>query len=132
MKRILVFCLCLLLVMGMTACASKETETEAVKLSFKSATSYAELKKLDGQTVAINGYMATSSPVDGGYLFLMNLPYQSCPFCSHSSEVKYSGRFFNVRVNAIFSFGKITGTSAFINATIILPERSCAESPIER
>lgn len=81
MKRILVFCLCLLLVMGMTACASKETETEAVKLSFKSATSYAELKKLDGQTVAINGYMATSSPVDGGYLFLMNLPYQSCPFC---------------------------------------------------
>jgi hypothetical protein len=25
--------------------------------------------------------MATSSPVDGSFLFLMNLPYQSCPFC---------------------------------------------------
>ena len=25
--------------------------------------------------------MATSSPVDGSFMFLMNLPYQSCPFC---------------------------------------------------
>ena len=56
-------------------------EKEGVKLSFKAASSYEDLKALDGQLVSINGYMATSSPVDGGYLFLMNLPYQSCPFC---------------------------------------------------
>lgn len=62
----------------MVACSE---EQEIVKLSFKSAASYEQLKALDGQTVSINGYMATSSPVDGGYLFLMNLPYQSCPFC---------------------------------------------------
>lgn len=62
----------------MVACGE---EQEIVKLSFKSAASYEQLKALDGQTVSINGYMATSSPVDGGYLFLMNLPYQSCPFC---------------------------------------------------
>ena len=53
----------------------------ATKLSFKSASSYEDLKSLNGSTVSINGYMATSSPVDGGYIFLMNLPYQSCPFC---------------------------------------------------
>ena len=31
--------------------------------------------------MTISGYMATSSPVDGSFMFLMNLPYQSCPFC---------------------------------------------------
>ena len=78
MKRIICCLLCLLLLLSMVACGE---EQEIVKLSFKSAASYEQLKALDGQTVSINGYMATSSPVDGGYLFLMNLPYQSCPFC---------------------------------------------------
>lgn len=51
------------------------------KLSFKAASGYEYLKSLDGTTVTISGYMATSSPVDGSFMFLMNLPYQSCPFC---------------------------------------------------
>ncbi|MGN1307299.1 MAG: hypothetical protein ACI4V3_06490 [Faecousia sp.] len=51
------------------------------KLSFKAASGYDYLKSLDGTRVTISGYMATSSPVDGSFLFLMNLPYQSCPFC---------------------------------------------------
>ena len=51
------------------------------KLSFKSSSSYDYLKNLDGKTVTIYGYVATSSPVDGSFIFLMNLPYQSCPFC---------------------------------------------------
>ena len=55
--------------------------SNATKLSFKSASSYNALKPLDGQIVQINGYMATSSPVDGSFMFLMNLPYQNCPFC---------------------------------------------------
>ena len=55
--------------------------SEAVKISFKDASGYDYLKTLDGKLVTINGYMATSSPVDGSFMFLMNLPYQSCPFC---------------------------------------------------
>lgn len=51
------------------------------KISFKSALSYEYLKSLDGTAITINGYMATSSPLDGSYIYLMNLPYQSCPFC---------------------------------------------------
>lgn len=51
------------------------------KLSFKSASGYDYLKTLDGTTVTINGYIAESSPVNGSFIFLMNLPYQSCPFC---------------------------------------------------
>lgn len=83
MKKILALVLVATLLLCLVACGKNYDDAlaEATKISFKSATSYEELKKLDGKTVAINGYMATSSPVDGGYLFLMNLPYQSCPFC---------------------------------------------------
>lgn len=60
----------------------EETPTgDATKLSFKAALEYDYLKTLDGKQVTINGYMATSSPVDGSFMFLMNLPYQNCPFC---------------------------------------------------
>lgn len=62
-------------------CADNESTDEAVKLSFKSAAEYDYLKTLDRKPVTINGYVATSSPVDGSFIFLMNLPYQSCPFC---------------------------------------------------
>lgn len=65
-----------------TACKKDDTPSDGMtKLSFKSAAEYDYLKTLDGTTVTINGYMATSSPVDGSFMFLMNLPYQSCPFC---------------------------------------------------
>lgn len=67
------------LLLALPACGG--TQGEATRLSFKTAASYEYLKTLDGKTVTINGYMATSSPADGSFLFLMNMPYQSCPFC---------------------------------------------------
>lgn len=74
--------LCCLLLPALLLCTAGCGEAgESVRLSFKSASSYDYLKTLNGQTVTINGYMATSSPVDGSFMFLMNLPYQSCPFC---------------------------------------------------
>ncbi len=86
---------------------------EAVKLSFKSASSYDYLKSLNGRQVSINGYLATSSPADGSFIFLMNLPYQSCPFCkpntselSNTMEVyPRSGRKFDYTTQAV----KVTG-----------------------
>ena len=62
------------------SCGQEKTG-DAVSLSFKQAAGYDYLKKINGQTVAINGYMATSSPADGSFIFLMNMPFQSCPFC---------------------------------------------------
>ena len=76
-----VFCVIL---SSLSACAEKSGD--AHPLSFKSAAGYDTLKELDGKTVTINGYMATSSPADGSYLFLMNLPYQSCPFCKPNTS----------------------------------------------
>ncbi|MGM9650896.1 MAG: hypothetical protein ACI3VX_03025 [Faecousia sp.] len=88
--------------------------TEATKLSFKSASGYDYLKTLDGSRVTITGYMATSSPVDGSFMFLMNLPYQSCPFCvpnttelSNTMEVyPKSGEKFDYTAQAI----QVSGT----------------------
>lgn len=77
------------LVLGLAGCGkdsdgSKNNSAvsgEITKLSFKAASGYDYLKTIDGATVEISGYMATSSPVDGSFIFLMNLPYQNCPFC---------------------------------------------------
>lgn len=72
-----IFCMCLVPSFSFIGCSG----SQGTKLSFKSSSSYDYLKTLDGKTVNINGYVATSSPVDGSFIFLMNLPYQSCPFC---------------------------------------------------
>ena len=50
-------------------------------LSFSQAQSVEEMQKLDGKEVSIIGYMSTLSPISGEFMYLMNLPYQSCPFC---------------------------------------------------
>lgn len=91
------------------------TPSDAVKLSFKDAAGYDYLKTLNGQTVTINGYMATSSPVDGSFMFLMNLPYQSCPFCvpntsqlSNTMEIyPKKGEAFSYTSQAIRVVGKL-------------------------
>lgn len=85
------------------------------KLSFKAASGYDYLKTLDGTTVTISGYMATSSPVDGSFIFLMNLPYQSCPFCvPNTSELSNTmeiypkkGEKFNYTTQAIQVVGTL-------------------------
>ncbi|MBE5740341.1 MAG: hypothetical protein E7349_05775 [Clostridiales bacterium] len=92
----------------------KPEQKEVTKLSFKSAAEYDYLKTLDGTMVTINGYMATSSPVDGSFMFLMNMPYQSCPFClpntstlSNTMEVyPKKGEAFDYTTQAI----KVVGT----------------------
>lgn len=73
-----------LLSLSFAGCGGDDVDSNGenvTKLSFKAASGYDYLKTLDGTQVTISGYMATSSPVDGSFLFLMNLPYQSCPFC---------------------------------------------------
>lgn len=73
--------LLLLTMAGLALCGCDKKPEEPTKLSFKAASGYEYLKSINGKPVTISGYMATSSPVDGSFMFLMNLPYQSCPFC---------------------------------------------------
>lgn len=39
-------------------------------------------KNFDGKKVELTGYMAVQSPLDGSFLYLVNQPYVSCPFCA--------------------------------------------------
>ena len=82
MKRVLAIILTLVLLLCLTACGGKGTEAATVtEISFSDAVSLESIEKLDGQKVSIIGYMATISPISGKYMYLMNMPYQSCPFC---------------------------------------------------
>lgn len=86
MKRIISLVLFLTTLVLLCSCGETPVSGDTTKLSFKSAASYDYLKTLNGTTVSINGYMATSSPADGSFIFLMNLPYQSCPFCKPNTS----------------------------------------------
>ncbi len=80
LRKTLLLIIAVSLLVCFAGCGKTDSE-KVTKLSFQAASGYDYLKTLDGTTVTINGYMATSSPVDGSFIFLMNLPYQSCPFC---------------------------------------------------
>lgn len=82
MKRVLAIILTLALTLCLTACSEKGTDAASVtEISFGDAVSFERIEKLNGQKVSIIGYMATISPISGKYMYLMNMPYQSCPFC---------------------------------------------------
>ena len=81
MKKVICAALAALLVaLSLTGCGSG-SDAEATKLSFAESASIDALRSLDGKAVTLTGYMATLSPLSGEYIYLMNLPYQSCPFC---------------------------------------------------
>jgi len=82
MKRIFAILLLLALALSLAACSGKEPGAAAVtEIRFSDAVSLESIEQLNGQKVSIIGYMATMSPISGKYMYLMNMPYQSCPFC---------------------------------------------------
>lgn len=96
MKKIFFNVLLIILVLFITGCEKPTPENpdnpdgpvedEGTKLlSFSQAQSIEELEKLNGKEVVIIGYMSTLSPISGEFMYLMNLPYQSCPFCVPNS-----------------------------------------------
>ena len=72
-----------LVLLVFTSCGNNNAGGEIIgnTLSFSQANSIEAMQKLDGQQVNIIGYMSTLSPINGSFMYLMNLPYQSCPFC---------------------------------------------------
>jgi len=59
----------------------RENENGITVLKFKNTNSDAAIKALNGEMVSITGYLSTLSPLNGKFAYLMNMPYQSCPFC---------------------------------------------------
>lgn len=81
MKKAKLLLILLCAAMLLTACGEQDSKNESASFSFKDAVSVETLKTLSGKPVSIIGYMATLSPISGKYIYLMNMPYQSCPFC---------------------------------------------------
>lgn len=66
--------------------ASLKTEDGKYRLTFSDSISVDVIGALNGREVVITGYMATLSPVSGKFMYLMNLPYQSCPYCKPNTS----------------------------------------------
>lgn len=82
MKKFVAIILLLTLTTCLTGCGDGENERNAiVSLSFSDTVSFDRIEELEGKKVSIVGYMATMSPISGKFMYLMNMPYQSCPFC---------------------------------------------------
>ena len=122
--------ICVCVLASFTACGNNGGD--AVKLSFKSASGYDYLKTLDGKQVTINGYIATSSPVDGSFIFLMNLPYQSCPFCvPNTSELSNTIEVYPAKGE---NFASFTAQAIKVVGTLVVAENKdgsmCAHVPV--
>lgn len=78
MKKIICIALALLMCVSFMASCTK---IDPSNLTFSQAARVSALKEYDGQTVSIMGYMSSLSPVSSEFIYLMNLPYQNCPFC---------------------------------------------------
>lgn len=117
MKKLFAIFLALLMLLPCFTACSDDDGSGARMLSFSQANSVKEMKALDGQKVTIIGYMSTLSPVSGKFMYLMNLPYQSCPFCKpNTTELSNtiavyakSGKEFKFTDQAI----QVTGTMDF-------------------
>lgn len=81
MKRMIALLLCACMALSLAGCGETNSSEEVSRLRFQDSASLETLQALDGKSVSITGYMATLSPLDGEYIYLMNMPYQSCPFC---------------------------------------------------
>lgn len=79
--KLLLLIVCLITIVGCKKTPDNTDDDGIHMLSFSQTQSVDELEKLDGKEVVIIGYMSTLSPISGKFMYLMNLPYQSCPFC---------------------------------------------------
>lgn len=118
MKKIVSIILVSYLVLFLfVSCGIGGAEKASNTLSFSKANSVKEMQQLDGQQVSIIGYMSTLSPITGNFMYLMNLPYQSCPFCVPNTTQLSNTMAVYAKEGDSFGFTdraiKVTGTLEF-------------------
>ena len=79
-------CLLLALCLLLSSCGGGADTGGTTRLTFADSIDIGRISELSGRTVEIVGYMATVSPVNGTYIYLMNLPYQNCPYCVPNTQ----------------------------------------------
>lgn len=112
MKKLLSFLLVFVLILSLCACGTEKEDTSVTPIKFSQ--SIEELEKLDEKTVEIKGFMSLLSPLNGELFYLLNIPFQSCPFCipntnTLSNTIAVKGENIEFTTEPI----KITGTLVF-------------------
>ena len=120
MKRIISLIIALFLLLPF-AISCNNDESSATLISFSEAASVDYLKTLNGKKVSIIGYMSSLSPVSGNFMYLMNMPYQSCPFCVPNTTQLSNTMAVYAKKNSSFKYTdkaiSVTGTLKFGNYT---------------
>jgi len=81
--KIALLMIIIFLVINLFFACENNPSNEIITIKFNNDFQY---KKYDGKQIIIRGYMSTLSPISGKYMYLMNIPYQSCPFCMPNSN----------------------------------------------
>ena len=59
---------------------------ETYTIKFKNLVALEELEKYENKKVQAIGFLSPISPVDGTFAYLMNMPFQTCPYCVVDDE----------------------------------------------
>ena len=71
-------------VIGTMILINKNEEIFTIK--FKNLVALEELEKYEDKKVQAIGFLSPISPVDGSFAYLMNMPFQTCPYCVVDDE----------------------------------------------
>ena len=85
-KYIALFLAVLCITSCFASCKKNASPGSGSRLSFAEAINMDRINELSGKTVEIVGYMAKVSPTHGKFMYLMNLPYQTCPYCVPNTQ----------------------------------------------
>lgn len=95
-KKYLMKSVALLMLVSLIGCGANNTATtstasagedEVVVLKFRDAMTDERIKELDGKKVQMTGFIATSSPLNGEFVYLMNMPYHQSPYCIPNTNI---------------------------------------------
>lgn len=123
LKKAVVLISTIVMISALGGCSNtKLQEVDGVtELKFKDTIETSELKKLDSKTVSMIGFMSTSTPLNGEFTYLMNMPYQNCAFCVPNTNSLVNTIAVYAPEGKSFKFTdvpvKITGTLEFKNIT---------------
>jgi hypothetical protein len=85
MKKLIFLAITLTVLLAGCGTSTSNGASGVTEIKFKDMPTFAELEKLDGKKVSLTGFMATISPLQGLSVYLINMPYQNCPFCKPNS-----------------------------------------------
>ena len=112
----------IVMVISLSGCSNKLQEVDGVtELKFKDTIKTSQLKKIDSKKVSMIGFMSTSTPLNGEYTYLMNMPYQNCAFCVPNTDSLVNTMAVYPKEGESFEFTdvpvKVTGTLVFEDTT---------------